>query len=72
MTTQKEIARILDRAAMRADDRGASSKQCWFLGGLMAAAGEDGSDYLLTALPLSKREASEMIEFFLGQQKAAA
>lgn len=67
--TQKSIARVLDRSAERAGSRAATSKQCWFLAGLMLKAGEDGSDYLLnTSLALTGREASSQIDFYLGNR----
>lgn len=66
--TQKSIARILDTAASRAGRAAASSRQCWFLAALMLQAGEDGSDYLLdTSRALTIREASSMIDFYLGK-----
>lgn len=71
MTTQKELARILDRAAARSAQP-ATSKQCWFLAGLMAAEGEDGSDYLLGAFALSKSMASTLIDGALNARKVAA
>ena len=67
-TTQKSIARILDRCAGRAGDRAATAKQCWYLAGLMLAAGEDGNDLLLdTSFPLTGREASSLIDTNLGK-----
>jgi hypothetical protein len=65
--TQKSIARILDRCAARAGDRAATGKQCWYLASLMLAAGEDGNDLLLdTSYALSGREASALIDTYLG------
>ncbi len=69
---QKEVARILDRAAYRAGENGATPKQCWFLAGLMARSGDDGNDFLLGSLPLSKKLASELIDTLLGAEKVAA
>ena len=74
MATQKEIAQVLDTAAGRSS-YGATSKQCWFLAGLIAhssSADVDYSDWLLNGLPLSKAEASSLIEFYLGAEKRAA
>lgn len=71
MANQKEIAKILDRAAVRSGG-GASSKQVWFLAGLMAKNGEDGSEFLLGSEPLSARLASELIEVALASAKRQA
>jgi hypothetical protein len=74
MTTQKEIAQVLDSAAARSGF-GATSKQCWFLAGLIArapSADADYSDWLLNGLPLTKSEASRLIDFYLGAEKRAA
>lgn len=74
MTTQKEIARDLDRAAGRAchvDAEGATRKQCWFLAKLLLDAGTDASDLdceiTNTQAILTKREASLHIDFLLKQ-----
>lgn len=62
----KEIAKILDRAAARAQFP-ASSKQVFFLAKLMAERDEDGSDWLLdTSRRLSGREASSLIDSYLN------
>lgn len=70
MTTQKEIARALDRAAIRTEASGrepATTKQIWFLAGLMAQKGEDGSEFLLNQNQLlTKADASALIETALG------
>lgn len=70
MNTQKIIAQTLDRCAARAhsvDAEPATSKQCWFLAGLILKAGEDGTDYSLnTSLVLTKTEASQLIDAYLG------
>lgn len=75
MTTQKDIARALDRAADRSGSP-ATGKQCWFLAGLIARAPSAEIDYngwlLDTSEALSKKFASEMIEFYLGAEKRAA
>jgi len=74
MATQKEIAQALDTAAGR-NSYGATSKQCWFLAGLIArspSADADYSDWLLNGLALTKAEASRLIEFYLGSEKKAA
>lgn len=74
--TQKIIARRLDRAALRAEtigQWGATSKQCWYLAGLMLAAGEDASEYVTdTHLILTKHRASIEIDALLRQTKQAA
>lgn len=73
MITQKEIANFFDR---RAD--GASSKQIWFLAGLMLKAGAAHAESeiedmrLNSSFRLSSREASSMIEYYLNSQKKAA
>lgn len=65
-TEAKRIARILDRAAARAQFP-ASSKQVFFLAKLMAERNEDGSDWLLdTSRVLSGREASSLIDSYLN------
>lgn len=71
MSTQKELARILDRAAARSA-LPATSKQCWFLAGLMAAEGEDGRDYILGGLALSRSMASTLIDGALAARQVAA
>lgn len=60
---QKQIARVLDRAASRTSNP-ASSKQVWFLAGLWAKAQNevDYNDFLLdTSATLSKSMASDLI-----------
>lgn len=73
--TQKVLVGFLDRAAARADmidQRPASSKQTWFLAGLIVKAGEDGSDYMInTNLVLTCREASSLIDTYLACAKRA-
>jgi len=74
MTSQKEIARVLDRAANRSAVP-ATGKQCWFLAGLIArspSADVDYNDWLLTSDALSKDKASGLIEYYLGAEKRAA
>lgn len=65
MVGQKDMVKVLDRAAARATNP-ASSKQTWFLAGLItksASAETDYQDWLLnTSISLSKREASELID----------
>jgi hypothetical protein len=67
--SQKTLAAFLDTAAGRAesvDREPATSKQCWFLAGLMLKAGETGAEYVLnTSLILTKRNASSMIDQYL-------
>ena len=73
MITQKEIAQFLDRKAC-----GASSKQVWFLAGLMLKAGADHAareieDMRLdTNFRLTSREASSLIDYYLNAQKQPA
>lgn len=72
--TQKEIAKVLDRAAARAS-RPATSKQVWFLSGLIAksvSAEADYQDWLTNGAPLCGREASSSIDFYLGSAARAA
>lgn len=74
MTAQKQIAQVLDRAASRASTP-ASSKQCWFLAGLIARSSNPDGDYqdwLTNGQPLSSREASSLIDFYLSAEKRAA
>lgn len=75
---RKSIARQLDRCAARADmiDREpATSKQCWFLAGLLAERGHEsdeiGCGILNTQAILTKRQASSWIDEYL-QNKAKA
>jgi hypothetical protein len=77
MYTQKDFAKVLDRAARRASNP-ASSKQTWFLAGLYVKNNDteqlerEYNDLLLDyTYALSVREASSMIDFFLNTQKAA-
>lgn len=67
--SQKSLAASLDRCAGRAefvDREPASSKQCWFLAGLILKSGEDGSEYLINSnYVLTKREASTLIDTYL-------
>jgi len=69
--TQKEIASFLDRRAA-----GASSKQIWFLAGLMLKAGEEHATNeiddirLNTSYRLTSVEASSMIDYYLNQEAA--
>ncbi len=73
MITQKEIANFFDRRAA-----GASSKQIWFLAGLMLKAGVEHAQNeiddirLNTNYRLTSAEASSMIEYYLNSQKKAA
>lgn len=65
---QKQIARVLDRAASRTSSP-ASSKQVWFLAGLWAKAQNevDYNDFLLdTSATLSKSMASDLIGLALA------
>lgn len=78
--SQKDLAVVLDRAAARADRSAASSKQVWFLAGLImkadaldrANAESEYNDYLLNQnYRLTKREASSMIDFYLDMNARA-
>jgi hypothetical protein len=80
-TPRKSIAMALDRAAERAclvARDGATAKQCWYLAGLIAAAGKDASDIgcaiTQSNAVLTKREASEFIQMYLDDaaRRAAA
>ena len=67
--SQKDLVKLLDRAAARAGSP-ATSKQTWFLAGLIAksaSAETDYQDWLLGSLMLSKREASSLIDSYLGK-----
>lgn len=70
ISEQKLIASFLDRAADRADmiDREpATGKQCWYLAGLMAKAGEDGGEFITnTSAILTKKRASALIQQYLS------
>ncbi len=68
MTTQKEIARILDRAAARSAAP-STPKQNWFLASIMSKLGEDGLDFTLEGRALSKDLASQLIEDGLATLK---
>ena len=68
---RKEIAQALDKAASRAaliDARPASSKQVWYLAGLMEKAGETPNDIGLgwahTGAVLTSAKASHFIEIY--------
>lgn len=66
--TQKTLVKLLDRAAARAA-RPASSKQTWFLAGLIAksnSASADYNDWSTNGQPLSMSEASSLIDFYLN------
>lgn len=72
MTDRKTIASFLDRAAARAETvnrEPATSKQCWYLAGLIQQANDDstyGEIVTNTSFVLTKREASRMIEGYLN------
>lgn len=67
--SQKEIAGILDRAAARAARAAATSKQCWFLAGLMFKAGDEPRDIDLgisnSNAVLTSKNASFWIDSYL-------
>jgi hypothetical protein len=70
--TQKQIVKVLDRAARRAGENAATSKQTWFLAGLYTQMDPrqwevDEEDFLLRSAPLTKREASDFIDMYLKQ-----
>jgi hypothetical protein len=75
MNAQKDIARILDRAAAKSA-RPSTPKQNWFLAKLMCDMNDDGSEFLLSGRALSKDLASSLIETSLAalaaRQKLAA
>ncbi len=67
---QKDTARQLDELAARAEVVGsepATQKQCWFLAGLLIAAGETVASWTNTntSFVLTKKRASRSIDFFL-------
>lgn len=68
---RKRIVRALDRAAARAEEIGmrpATSKQTWYLAGLLEAAGVDPSDigmgYGHTSAVLTSKRASDLISAY--------
>jgi len=76
MTDRKHLAKMLDWAAEHASYP-ASSKQCWFLAGLMAEAGDDDVSVLFgdicpTQRRLSSKMASTFIDQYLSAKRAAA
>lgn len=68
---RKDIVRLLDRAAERTGRSAATSKQTWYLAGLLADAGLDadwcGCGVLDSSASLSKRGASDLIDLLLKQ-----
>jgi hypothetical protein len=76
MTDRKALAKSLDRAAANCLSYPATSKQCWFLSGLMAQAGEDMTELFGDVCPtqyrLSSKMASNFIDMYLRDQKKAA
>lgn len=69
--TQKEVAENLDYCARRAGMSAATSKQCWFLAGLMIKHNEGHqaawmmADTSVSGI-LSKSAASKAIDFYLS------
>lgn len=67
-SAQKSLASQLDVCAMRAesiDAPSATSKQCWYLAGLIIQSGESGDEfYTNTSLVLTKRKASHLIDVY--------
>lgn len=61
----------MDTAACRAESVGlepATSKQCWFLAGLLLKDGDDGEEWLLnTSKILTKKQASARISELVGE-----
>ena len=79
MTEQKRIAKILDRAADRADAAeyaAASSKQVWYLAGLLAQKGEEPEDHgfglIHTHATLTSHAACDLIDRLSGAAQARA
>lgn len=81
MDARKSLARELDRAAQTADDlnkAAATSKQCWFLAGLLTDAGWTIESLDLPHSPfggavfLTKAKASRAIDELLNRAKLAA
>lgn len=77
--TRKDIARALDTAAARADmvdAEPATSKQCWFLAGLLAESGRDAQAVecgcTQTHSVLTKTRASREIEWLLAEKAERA
>lgn len=75
MTTQKEIAMVLDAAAGRAhlvEATPASGKQVWFLAGLLMRAGKDDLHITEgnTNFVLTSRKASFFIDLMLEAAKS--
>lgn len=73
---RKELVKLLDDAASNSRF-GASSKQCWFLAGLMAEVGDEPEDIGLDILDLrtwtlSSKSASEWISHYLASKAQAA
>lgn len=71
MQNQKIVAQFLDTAASRADivDREpATSKQCWFLAGLMVKEDDEReyAEIMKSSFVLTKRMASSMIDDYLN------
>lgn len=73
--TQKQLAAYIDTAASRADmiDRTpATSKQCWFLAGLIIKANDSNDDGMINEFLtnsdycLTKKEASRLIDSYLN------
>lgn len=75
--SQKSIVKVLDHAANRAASRDqipATSKQTWYLAGLLFQAGEaiadmETEDFIIGGRSLTKRDASDLIE--IHAKKAA-
>jgi hypothetical protein len=67
--SQKELAGFLDLCAARArviDREPATSRQCWFLAGLIVKSGEDHSEYVLNFnCVLTKSRASRLIDSYV-------
>ena len=66
---RKEIAGRLDIASKMASGYGATAKQCWFLAGLIEAAGEEASGVIESGR-LTKANASFYISQYLKDKAA--
>jgi hypothetical protein len=68
---QRVLASFLDKAASHAEMIGrvpATSKQCWFIAGLILKTGDDGSEWITnTSAMLTKSKASKLIESYLQE-----
>lgn len=70
--SQKEIARTLDSAAARADRAPATTKQCWYLAGLLFKAGDEPRDLGLALSNSNAVLTSKQASFWIDQYLKAA